>query len=129
MSEDNAKKYEVGYKCPPAKYKFKKGQSGNPKGRPKLVQDFKTDFQDELEEVISISENGKKKLLTKQRALIKRLVTSALSGNNSSIKLVTAILNSLPVKVDDFEEDLSAQDKQILEEFINRKGVNTNGCK
>ena len=88
---DKQKNYEVGYKRPPEAHKFKKGQSGNAKGRPKLVQDFKTDFQDELEEVISISESGKIKQLTKQRALIKRLVTSALSGSNSSIKLVTAI--------------------------------------
>ena len=47
---------------------FKPGTSGNPKGRPKLVQDFKTDFQDELEETITLKEGGSVKTMTKQRA-------------------------------------------------------------
>lgn len=33
--EQNQSGYEVGYRKPPAKHRFKKGQSGNPKGRPK----------------------------------------------------------------------------------------------
>ena len=41
MADNGAEKesksgtYEVGYKKPPAEYRFKPGQSGNPKGRPK----------------------------------------------------------------------------------------------
>jgi hypothetical protein len=38
MSSDFSKEYEIGYKKPPRKNQFKPGQSGNPKGRPKLVE-------------------------------------------------------------------------------------------
>jgi hypothetical protein len=32
--------YEVGYKKPPLHARFKKGQSGNPRARPKRSKDF-----------------------------------------------------------------------------------------
>lgn len=112
--------YEIGYKKPPKEHQFKPGVSGNPKGRPKLVQDFKSDFQDELEEVITLKEGGNIKTMTKQRALIKRLITNALNGNAASIKLVTSIISSMPIKPKDIEEDLSVEDAKILQDFINR---------
>jgi hypothetical protein len=121
MENKDNKGYEVGYGRPPKASRFKKGKSGNPKGRPKLVQDFTTDFQDELEEIINIQEGGKSKPITKQRALIKRLVTNALSGNASAIKLVTMILSKMPVKVEDIEKDLSLDDAKILEDYIKRR--------
>ncbi len=117
---DNSKDYEVGYKKPPKEHQFKPGVSGNPKGRPKLVQDFKTDFQDELEETITLKEGGNIKTMTKQRALIKRLITNALNGNAASIKLVTSIMSSLPIKPKDIEEDLSVEDAKILKDYIER---------
>ena len=61
--------------------------------------------------------------MTKQRALIKRLITNALNGHAASIKLVTSIMNSMPVKKDDIVEDLSDEDTKILQDFIER---NTN---
>lgn len=112
--------YEVGYKKPPKEHQFKPGISGNPKGRPKLIQDFKTDFQDELEETITLKEGGSIKTMTKQRALIKRLITSALNVNMTSIKLVTSIMSTLPIKPKDIEENLSIEDAQILRDFIER---------
>jgi hypothetical protein len=41
MSEENmSDSYEVGYGKPPKDTQFKKGSSGNPKGRPKKALDF-----------------------------------------------------------------------------------------
>lgn len=117
---DTNKDYEVGYKKPPKEYQFKPGVSGTPKGRPKLIQDFKSGFQDELEEVITLKEGGNIKTMTKQRALIKRLITNALNRNAASIKLVTSIMSSLPIKPKDIEADLSIEDAQILKDFIER---------
>ena len=53
------KDYEVGYGRPPKDKQFKKGQSGNPKGRPKGSRNFRTDLQEELQMQVQVTENGK----------------------------------------------------------------------
>jgi hypothetical protein len=48
----------VGYKRPPTHTRFKPGQSDNPKGRPKHARNLKTEFLEELNEVILVREGG-----------------------------------------------------------------------
>ena len=45
---------KVGYRRPPKKSRFKPGQSGNPKGRPKGTKNLKRDLIEELQELESL---------------------------------------------------------------------------
>ena len=84
MSDD----YEVGYGKPPKHSRFKKGQSGNPRGRPPKSRNFSTDLRQELESPITVRESGALREITRQQAVIKRVVEKALAGDLKAIAMV-----------------------------------------
>lgn len=77
MSEDS----EVGYKKPPKHSRFKPGQSGNPKGRPKGSRNFSTDLKQTLKERVHLNKGGRRKTVSTQLATLMRLREKALSGD------------------------------------------------
>lgn len=84
--------YEIGYRRPPASGQFKKGSSGNPKGRPKGSSNFLTLLDKELAQKIVVTENGKKKTLTRLQAMVKRMVSGALQGDPKQMSALVDIL-------------------------------------
>jgi hypothetical protein len=92
---------KVGYCHPPAHSRFKPGQSGNPSGRAKGSQNFKTLFNKILNEEISLREGSDVKKLSKAEAIVRSVVIGALKGDSRN----TAILFRLAEQVGQFEED------------------------
>ena len=84
--------YEIGYKRPPKAGQFKKGRSGNPKGRPKGSNNFVTLLEQELGQSIVVNENGKKKTVSRMQAMVKRMVSGALQGETRAILTLVEIL-------------------------------------
>ncbi|MEQ8402159.1 MAG: DUF5681 domain-containing protein [Silicimonas sp.] len=84
MSKDDDDDYEVGYGKPPKEHRFKPGQSGNESGRPKGARDLKTDLAEELEEKVTVTENGKRFQVTKRRLIIKGQVNKAAKGDTKA---------------------------------------------
>ena len=114
MSDDN----EVGYGKPPKHAQFKKGQSGNPRGRPKGTKNLKTDLAEELAEQVRIREGNQTKKVTKQRAMVKSLVAKAANGETRAVTLVVNMASRLfEMELDGGEEDLSAEERAIFETF------------
>jgi hypothetical protein len=64
--------YPVGYKKPPRHTQFKPGMSGNAKGRPKGAKNFATVLEHELRARIEVTENGKRKRISKREAIASR---------------------------------------------------------
>lgn len=78
----------IGYKAPPKEHQFKKGRSGNPKGRPKGTQSHAKIAQKVLSETHVLSENGRKEIRTTMELVILKLRQLAFSGNNRANKLM-----------------------------------------
>jgi len=91
--------YEIGYRRPPESGRFKKGKSGNPKGRPKGSTNFLTILEQELGQSIIVNDNGKKKTITRMQAMVKRIVTSALQGDLK--KYLPLWKHSIPTEFED----------------------------
>ncbi|GAB5504388.1 DUF5681 domain-containing protein [Pyruvatibacter sp.] len=118
----NGDNYEIGYRKPPKKNRFKKGQSGNPKGRPKGGKNLKTDILEELAERIAVQEGGKVKKITKQRAMVKSLVAKGIKGDAKTTTSLFAMVFKMLGDEIDANEDLqpTASDLEILERFEER---------
>jgi len=84
----------VGYCNPPERTRFKKGQSGNPHGRPKGTLNTATVLERALREKVVINENGKRKAITKLEAAFKQLANKAASGELNAVKLLTALVRT-----------------------------------
>jgi hypothetical protein len=80
---------KVGYKQPPVETQFKKGQSGNPKGRPKGRKSLSQLIQEELDTKVTVVKDGKRLTLTTAQVMAKRLVRSAASGDHKAIQTLS----------------------------------------
>ncbi len=115
--------YEEGYGSPPERTKFKKGHSGNRKGRPKGRKNFQTEFSEELSQKVTITENGKKLTVSKQRALIKKWFQLAVSGNTRALDAIHKLIEKYGKQSTSDETEvpkLSQEDKDILDELMGK---------
>src|SRR3954471_5873193 len=77
--------YQVGYRCPPLHTRFQPGVSGNPLGRAKGSQNFKTLLDRILKEEIPLLDGDRSRKVTKAEAITRRLVIGALKGDLRSM--------------------------------------------
>ena len=103
--------YEVGYRKPPRHSRFKKGHSGNPKGRPNGSKNAATLLKEALHEEVVVNENGRRRKVTKLEAAMKQLANRAAAGDHRSLQL---LLNQL-LTIDHKSGDQSLTLVQLLE--------------
>lgn len=110
--------YEVGYGKPPVKTRFKKGQSGNPKGRRAKVKNVSTLLAIELEKIIVVRDGSGERRLTKREALVTSLVNDAIKGKNQARALLLKILE-VEAPAEPFVAD--EQDEHVLADWLSRR--------
>ena len=107
------KPFTSGYMKPPAERQFKKGTSGNPKGRPKTVETPYTALQKVMDRKVSLAGSGRK--IPIREALLVRLRDLAHSGDRRAVALLQRILAmARPALV----EDRGASSTEIRDRFM-----------
>ena len=110
---------DVGYKRPPKHTRFQKGQSGNPKGRPRGAKNIRTDLAEELAELIHIREGDKEYKVSKQRAVIKVMVSAAVKGDMRAVSSLLSLYGRL-FGLTDVPAEEANTDQLILEDYLAR---------
>jgi hypothetical protein len=87
--------YKVGYANPPKENQFKKGQSGNPRGRRRKVRAHKAsevmrrEFMVAIEQEVTVNHKGRKRKIPAIRALYDQILAKALNGDFRAMKLLS----------------------------------------
>jgi hypothetical protein len=80
-SDPDRNNYAVGKGRPPEWSRWKPGQSGNPKGRPKGSKNMMTILNDALNQTLEIQDRGRIRKITAREGVARRMVNEALRGN------------------------------------------------
>jgi Family of unknown function (DUF5681) len=80
--------YKVGYGKPPKSSRFKKGRSGNSKGRPRTKPSAKRSFDEVFARKVPATVSGKKQYLDGMQALFLLLRSQASKGDLKAARLV-----------------------------------------
>ena len=112
-----------GYKDPPVKCRWKKGQSGNPQGKKPGTKSLHTLIGQELDVVIEVTERGKKRKYTKLQLTAKRIVNKAVEGDDKALAVLLRREGNISVAVSPAatmsDEPLSLGEHSILNDFKN----------
>jgi len=136
--EDNSSESsgsEVGYRKPPVNTRFRKGESGNPNGRPRGSRNFSNIFAKSFRERVVISEHGKRKTITKLEAATKQLANKAASGDLAALRQAITIIAMLEGKMQGpavpANAGLEDADRQVfmsllrrIDETAKKRGIN-----
>lgn len=90
----NKPRKRIGYGRPPTATRFKKGVSGNPKGRPKDNPNIEALFHRELKRKRSATIDGKSVKLPGLELIVVSLMQRALQGDHKACQLVLGFATS-----------------------------------
>jgi hypothetical protein len=122
VSGSNSGEYEVGFKRPPVHTRFRKGESGNRKGRPKSTKNLKTDLNEELREKVTLKDGDRTRKISKQRAIVKTLVNKTLKGDaRAASTLINLVCRTSDLGASEITdtEPLTKDELEVLAELEN----------
>jgi hypothetical protein len=94
MSRKQPATYEVGYGRPPVAHQFKRGQSGNPKGRRKGSVSLPAAIAAELRKLVPVQENGERNYYSKLAVAAKQLVNKAAAGDLHALRHLLKVMQT-----------------------------------
>jgi hypothetical protein len=115
-----SKPYRVGKGRPPIETRWKPGQSGNPKGRPRGSRNIGDVLTDVLKQRVVLTEKGITRKVLVLEAMFRRLVSDALRNQPQAMKFLMTMVDRYAntAKSELRLEELAAQDQRILARYL-----------
>jgi hypothetical protein len=123
MPREQREDYEVGYGKPPRHTRFAKGQSGNPRGRPRGAKNFNTLLEEALDEPVTVTENGGRRKVSKRQAIVTQLVNRSASADFRAIKILLDKLRDIERETEPASPETAEfgeADQKVLEQIRSR---------
>jgi hypothetical protein len=132
-SDETRDDYRVGPGRPPKEFRFKPGQSGNPKGAKRKPRSIATDLKYQLERAlggkVKLRHGSKEKIVTYAAAGIEQLVNQFAKGDRHARRDLIVLAEKLGVNLvagqaDAIQQALvgafSASDQALLTDYVQR---------
>ena len=115
MRREKPKKRKGG--SPPQNTKYKKGTSGNPKGRPKGSKNVKTLIMEAARDHVTATIDGKARKISKLHATTMQLATKAAGGNQAAMNKLLDLVDEIETRAEAAKPSqfpLSEPDLEVL---------------
>lgn len=114
--------YPVGYGKPPEATRFRKGVSGNPKGRPKGSKNISSMLLDAGRQTVQITRNGRPQVVSLMEAGILQLYTKAAGGDPRAMReIFSAHRTFVQLEVGTEEtQEIAERDKTVMKSILRR---------
>jgi hypothetical protein len=93
---DTKREYAANYRKPPLHTRFKKGQSGNPRGRPKKT--LPALLLAALNEPVFVTIDGKRRKITKREVIVTQMVDNAAGADLRATKMLIDMMKEIERK-------------------------------
>jgi hypothetical protein len=127
QSSGDERTYPVGYGRPPMHTRFKPGQSGNRKGRPKRQRNVRTVLEEVLNQRITIREGNRTRSVSKLDGIILTMANRAVQGDTKSQNALIGLLRCLGLTGEPAEAinqgSFTADDAAVIADYLRRRGL------
>lgn len=119
----------VGYRRPPKATQFKKGKSGNPRGRPKGSRNIGKVLLDVTGQKIAVTENGRTRQMPAVEVMLRRLAGDAMKNDQGALKLFFSLMDRYADLTETViapnRDEVLAEDQEILERYLPKPSAPT----
>ncbi len=116
--------YKVGYGKPPLRTQFKKGKSGNPKGRPRNASNLKTALEQVLKTRVRVRDGEESRTVSALEAVLLGIFKKGAHGNSPAARTFFELVQThFPPPEEDASAVLAAEDHAVIQAFLRRHGL------
>lgn len=113
---------KCGFCVPPKEHQYQKGQSGNPRGRPRGTRNRNTIVREQMNRKITLTgPNGNSRRISTKEGIIAKQINKALQGNTDSAKWMIELSDAADAEYEAMftaREQLNHDDKLILQQYV-----------